>query len=264
MMHGRDADELRTLRGRVGRLEDAIDRARQDRAEGVARYVGRVFNDGSIPATVPRVFATHPVRFSVAESDGATPTIDVGSASVPVLVLGPRVPVAADVVLAKQVQGRWVAGLPGTAPVGPVVSCLPCDIPASALTLTLTYINQGGTHSTAVIPLSYTPGPPASWESGVATIADYGGFCVALGSYVTQHKFTLTCLPNPLTGDPNSKTIVDHFFNIPDPCGNTYRFVPSSFTCSPYYIDFGGVYTVFGPGGAITPTIPDVDLIVSL
>lgn len=111
------ADEFRALRNRLGPLADAIDRADRDRPQGVPRYAGRVFSGGAIPTSIPKVFVTHPLAFTATESEGSTPTLTPDtSRSVPVLVLGPGVPVAGDDLIARQVQGRWVAGMSASAP----------------------------------------------------------------------------------------------------------------------------------------------------
>ena len=76
-----------------------------------ARFLGQVFNGGSMPTSVPAIFLAHPVQSDFgAEVEGAvTPTYNPTTDAVPVLVLGPTVPTAGTVLDAIQTRGRWVA-----------------------------------------------------------------------------------------------------------------------------------------------------------
>jgi len=121
-------------------------------------FLGSVFDGGAIPSDVPKVFLTHPFSVSVtAEGDEAAATVAVGSETVPVLVLGPGVPVAGDRLVARQVDGIWVGWHPAMGGY-PSTPCVPCAIPKRDLNLSLTYRNDAlfGT-ATVAIPLRYVP-----------------------------------------------------------------------------------------------------------
>lgn len=114
-------DESRTLRARLDRLLAAADRLDRDRPGGVPRYLGRVYSGGALPTAVPRVYLTRPLALAATESEGSAVTLTPDTTrSVPVLVLGPGVPAAGDDLIARQTQGRWVAGFGGTAQCGTI------------------------------------------------------------------------------------------------------------------------------------------------
>jgi hypothetical protein len=102
--------ELLTERDRI---EETVQRAlltRRDPADSARKIVGSVYNGGAMPTTVPAWFLTHPADFGCNESEGAgcSATIDTTS-TVPVLVLGPKVPSVGDLLPARMIGGKWIA-----------------------------------------------------------------------------------------------------------------------------------------------------------
>jgi hypothetical protein len=107
----RQTDANRILRD--ARL--ANDRARLGRSfaaggRGTPRFVGQVFDGGSMPRRLESVYLLHPIVLEGPESEGAAAAIRVDTGrSVPVVVIGSRQPVAGDVLIAHSLGGRWVA-----------------------------------------------------------------------------------------------------------------------------------------------------------
>ena len=100
--------DARVIRDRIGETSAALDRARADRPPfGSARMLVQVYNGGSMPKVANAVYLTHPVELDGSECEGCTATPDVGTPSVPVVMLG--VPDAGDIVTAYAVGGRWVS-----------------------------------------------------------------------------------------------------------------------------------------------------------
>jgi hypothetical protein len=121
-----------------------------------------------MPTTVPAWFLTHPADFGCNESEGAgcSPTIDTTS-TVPVLVLGPKVPSVGDLLPARMIGGKWVAerGNSGSGPPPPpFTTCCPCAIPQENLLLSWTGAVAGST------PLIWNPGT-ANWTASCVTLA---------------------------------------------------------------------------------------------
>jgi hypothetical protein len=102
--------EFRRLRRREAALRDDLDRA-PDPPRGGATVLAQVFNAGLMPSSVPGYFAFHPVTASGAEAEGGTGTLSPASGQGVVLVIGPKVPAVGDVLVARLVGGRWVAGV---------------------------------------------------------------------------------------------------------------------------------------------------------
>lgn len=71
-----------------------------------------------MPTSVPRVFLSHPVTMDAADTEGAAGlgTVDT-SVTLPIVVLGPKIPVAGDRAVVHAVGGRWVSGQGGGTPV---------------------------------------------------------------------------------------------------------------------------------------------------
>lgn len=142
------SDPLRLLRLR---WEPARDRTRDRNRprnpgrdaigpRGTPRFVGRVASGGAFPGTLDRVFLVHPVRL---DGDGATttPLVD-GGRSIPVVIVGARLPAVGDLVLVHSVGGRWVAESTGTVPT--TVACSRCAIPRRDLTISWVNGQLGG------------------------------------------------------------------------------------------------------------------------
>jgi hypothetical protein len=158
------ANETRILRDRQKAYEDAADRARSGvPAYGSPRMLVRVYDGGSMPTTTPRVYFTHPVLVTGAESEGGVGTLTVDTTTtVPVVVLGTKAPSVGDYLTAYSCSNRWIAER-GLGSGSGSTSCSPCNIPNEDLTISWTNIITGDGSA----PLIYTPGPPR-WISACA------------------------------------------------------------------------------------------------
>lgn len=164
----------------------------------------QVFNNGSIPTTVDKYFACHPVEPGGAECEGCTPTFTADSGTVFVLVIGPRVPVAGDYLMAEPIGGRWVAE-------NPKGGSGPCNVsPFCTRSFPLTaFVGDGlGTHTLTRFTVSDSI---VAWDSGpvsfsattyASTPPDVGPECVVDGSTAEiRYRFALQCQgPGPNVG----------------------------------------------------------------
>jgi hypothetical protein len=97
----------RTDRNRMSEFRDALDLRDRSGPSGTARESVQIIDLGSIPTTVPRVFAARPVVFDSPDVEGAGYTVTPDTAvTLYVVCLGPRVPVAGDLLVAHAVGGR--------------------------------------------------------------------------------------------------------------------------------------------------------------
>lgn len=112
--------------------------ARRSPPGSARKIVGQVYDGGAMPTTVPAWFFTHPADFACNEVEGGacSPAID-GTNTVPILVLGPDVPSVGDLLPARMIGGKWVAGSGESSP--PTFccgcNCSPCQIPLGSITL---------------------------------------------------------------------------------------------------------------------------------
>jgi hypothetical protein len=105
------------LADRSARLGGSFDPA----GRGTPRFVGQVYDGGSIPQGSETVYLLHPVVLDGSESEGGVAGIQVDTRrSIPVVVIGSRQVVAGDMLIAHAVGGRWIAesrvSLPNCAP----------------------------------------------------------------------------------------------------------------------------------------------------
>jgi hypothetical protein len=170
------ARETRILRDRNAAYTRALDRASSESSFKTARQFVQIYNGGSMPTVVDRVYFTHPVIVSGTEIEGGTATTSVDTATtVPVVVLG-QVPSIGDMLVAFAVGGRWVAER-GTGLGGAGIVCSPCTIPAENLTISWTNLLTGD----GLGMLTYSRMPSPSWatscvDNGVEfTLACTGG-----------------------------------------------------------------------------------------
>ncbi len=207
-----DRDEARTLRARRQAMEAAIDRLPVESTGGVARYLGRVYSGGAIPTAMPGVFLTHPLVISVAESEGAVPTVTQDTTvSVPVVVVGSTVPVVGDDVLARLIDGVWVGQVAG--PTRPYMNCTPCNIPQQDLYCRFYYIGQNNLLSSVDFTLA--------WNAGMNRWIKYYGpntfpndYQLRYGAVNPTHRFEVVC--GDLSGGPAfavfTGALVRHWF----------------------------------------------------
>jgi hypothetical protein len=118
-----EAREARTLRDRLDEMSRALARRPSDATPSSPVLVGQVFDDGDMPEDVPGFFAVRPVIVGGEEAEGATGSFGMMSGAKSVfLVLGSVVPESGDHLVARLIDGRWVArkdggaGEPGVRP----------------------------------------------------------------------------------------------------------------------------------------------------
>jgi hypothetical protein len=94
---------LETASARLGQSAVAAGR-------GTPRFVGRVHDGGSMAPRQDAVYLVHPLLLDGPESEGKVAATRVDSSrSIPVVVIGSRLPVVGDTLIAHAVGGRWVA-----------------------------------------------------------------------------------------------------------------------------------------------------------
>lgn len=218
-------DPTRILRDRLDAAALAADRLDAGRAPGTPRQMVSVYDGGAIPTTVPKVFLTHPASLDAPEAANSAYTAAVdASTTLPVVVLGPGVPKAGDLLVATAVGGRWVAGMKGTT--GPASTpCGPCALPHKDLTLSWTNVLIGP----GSLTMTYYP-PPSGGTEGW------------LSACYRQMNFLLKC----------SGTVVDfearYFINGTCPNGgyqactypgtDPFTLTLADYTCSPFHLHF--------------------------
>jgi hypothetical protein len=122
------------------RIGDASRRSIEaDSTHGSRVYYGSIYNGGSMPNAVPRMFLTRPWGVtSIGSSEGNTPTPSIDtSGSVPVLIIGPKVPAVGAIVRAHRIGETWVAGHGMSGPGGTISGCCTLD-PGKSYTVTAT------------------------------------------------------------------------------------------------------------------------------
>lgn len=104
-------DDLAALRRRMDGIEAAAYARADDALDAGARtLVGRVVDGGSMPTSVPGNFLVTVGTLDGVEAVGQPVGFDASSwDTAVVLVLGPEVPAAGDLLVADLIQGRWVA-----------------------------------------------------------------------------------------------------------------------------------------------------------
>jgi hypothetical protein len=242
--------ELLTERDRI---EETVQRAllaRRDPSDSARKIVGSVYNGGAMPRTVPAWFLTNPADFGCDETEGAgcSPRIDTTS-TVPVLVLGPKVPSVGDLLPARMIGGKWVTGSGGGGG-GGVISCSPCNIPAEDLTLSWSATGLGPSPIVGSMPLTFTG---TDWESSCQWIppAPFGGPGGSIGSFFNG-KIVLICFGGVITfrlinyAFPPGATAPTCNTGTSEFCGtdiNPGKITFVSHTCSPFHLVFNSFGT---------------------
>ncbi len=249
----RSSDELRRLRARQ---RPAVPPALPDGGRtGV--YLGQVYNGGAIPTAVPRVFLTRPVRVGGSESENSptSSTID-GSASVPVVVLGPGVPVAGDHLVAWLAGNRWVADVDGVAATPPTTVALPgCHCTTTPAVLDMISADEtcdGGMFQSDI--LRYVPTPP-----------EYSGLFLGANSFLSDNAHTdqygdtfryyFTC---NLAEYALSRVYANSIFGSPfrDAVRYTWSLGVPGNSCDPFFLTNGQVYLGGDPNCLVTVQLP--------
>lgn len=210
---------MRSERLRQEGIQGRVIDARWISPTQTARHLVAIYDGGSIPTTVPSVFLTHPVWVDADDTEGATPSTSTDtSQTIPVVVIGPTVPVAGEMVVAHAIGGRWVAeyGLS----TGGTLSCYPCAIPLT--TLALSWVNSSlGNGSTTL-----TQDTSISWKSGCTNQLLYAFGCISGFLYFEVDYFISGSCP---TGQKL-------FCSAPGSSPNGLTL--SSYTCDPFSVTY--------------------------
>jgi hypothetical protein len=160
-------DDLRYLRDRQASLIAQLDRRDHHAPDPTAVLIGKVFDNGHLPTTTGNYYAVHPVTVGGTESEGSAGTFSVDTAStVFFLVICSKAPIVGDVLIARSIDGRWVAewgqSLAGLFHTIPGCGCT--DIPTN---LTLTCSNHFNSYISVDDTLTYGPTPAAYAPAGL-------------------------------------------------------------------------------------------------
>ena len=225
-------DELSILRRRIEDMETRADSIRPARRTPPGRYVGVVYDGGSIPTSgVGKYHLTHPVHVAGTETEGGSGTLttETGQSVVVLVVDGPCA--AGDYVVARLVNGRWVvekgrgAGGGGS---GSLPGCV-CSAPPATLTMTCV-------------------GPCTDGRWFDCTI-QYGATPPSLLSLLPANSYLSTAtFPDPGTGD-----LFDYYVGCFSSNIRIDRVFPTSSFGSPF-LDPGIYLWAFGfPGNTCSP-----------
>lgn len=121
---------MRDERERQAAAARRIEAAALVAPRGSDRFVGAVFDGGSMGSCTPCIFLVHPVQLGGTETEGGAGSNAVDTTrAIPVVVLG-QVPSVGDLLTVFSAGGRWVAekGGPGGGCTGEDCQCgIPCD-----------------------------------------------------------------------------------------------------------------------------------------
>ena len=166
-------DEERLLRQRLLDAQATL-AARQRSAGAKGQFqVVQVFDGGSIPTVVPKVFYTHPCTLTYPLTENADFTVTPnGAVTLPVVVLGPKVPIAGDNLIAAGLPYRWVAEQ-GHAPSTESVSTACC--PGNPVPKVLTGSGPEFCNGPPTSTLTFTFAPSWSTPTWVACCTSISG-----------------------------------------------------------------------------------------
>lgn len=172
-------DDLRYLRDRQASLIAQLDRWDNHAPDPTAVLVGKVFDNGHLPTTTGNYFAVHPVSVGGIESEGSPGTFSVAAAAtVFFLAIGSKAPIVGDVLIARSIDGRWVAEWGSKTTTG-VVSTPGCPCRATPANLTMTSSkpqSNFGTFQNATFQYGVTP-------------PDYSTLGLGASSYLSRETF---------------------------------------------------------------------------
>ncbi len=198
-----------------------------------------------MPAAAGLFYLTHLVQVTGAVAEGGAGTFTADTATtVPVLVLR-GVPSVGDYLTAYSVGGRWVSEL-GASGGGGRISCSPCTIPASDLTISWTNSLNGNGSDTLV----YSLAPSPIWQTGCSGDGDAVIFrlgCASGSIELRVYFFTTGLCPSGdstycsnLESSPHSLTLSLYDcspFSLTFTCGAACSFLQAagymSFTITP-------------------------------
>jgi hypothetical protein len=216
--------ENRILRARTAALESSRDRRRSGKAEGTCRLPVQVAPSTSMPSGELKTYLCNVVTgFDFDDVQGATATANVEtSQTIPVVFLG-STPAPGEQYVAHAVGGRWVAerrgeSTPTPTPPPPSVTCCPCSVPKTNLTLAISGGPSPGNATLVFNPTNNT------WISACVNGVVYAFVCGGL----TATVFTDTANCNPAGGSAECESEGLQSRNIP----------LTAFNCSPFSFTF--------------------------
>jgi len=193
----------------------------------------QVYNAGSMPSATPRVYACRPVELTATESEGGTWNTNATAVFVPVVFLGPDLPVLGEIYHAAQYGGRWISShtksVAASSPTGTLLGCV-CQHPPAVLTMTVTGTCSSGLFFDCTI--EYQATPP---ELGPLQL---GGNC-----YLSNESF-----PDLQTGD-----LFRYFLSCFSSIVRISRVFPTSIFGSPFLDSVVYFWTLGFPGNTCNP-----------
>lgn len=179
-------------------------------------FVGSVVNGGSMPTVNGKVYLVNPVTMTGSETEGAATVAVVDtSRTVPIVVIGSRVPSVGDLLPVYDVANRWVAES-GT----DRVPCVPCSLPRTDLTVSWTNTGTIGNGSTSMARSGST------WASACV---DQLRFTLACTSSLIQFGVSIFA-DGDCTGEPTQACV--------SPGLNPLSLVLDYWTCSPFHLHY--------------------------
>jgi hypothetical protein len=101
-------NDLRILRDRLAKIDDALDVSTPDESFASAALVAITTTVATYPTSAGEFFACHPSLLAGAETEGATPTFaDDANTVVYALNLGSAIPPSGTRIVCHSVGGRW-------------------------------------------------------------------------------------------------------------------------------------------------------------
>ncbi|WZP01199.1 hypothetical protein EP7_005643 (plasmid) [Isosphaeraceae bacterium EP7] len=236
-------DELAILRRRMDAPATPMARP----IEGCPAYLGKTYDGGNYPTTVPRMFLTHPVSAMASESEGAVPTIiEDATQTVPVLVQGGQVPPPGSLLVARLTQGLWIA-YQRREPSGPVPP--PCGCGSSAPTTVHLTISSYGTNPS---PSGCVGGAGAvysnltfTWSPAPVGLPSFG-VTSGMALWVmapSGYTYFLVCVSATVGGVTTYSWVLYRWISFLG-YEELYRWAGSGFganTCTPFYYETGTV-----------------------
>lgn len=215
------------LRQRLDEIAERI-QSRPAASKSTPRFVGQVYDGGSMPDGIERVYLTRPCSIDGVPSEGATGTITPDTTrSIPVVVLG-ATPEVGDNLIAEAVGGRWVSRIgsgEGTVP------CVPCGFPMSDLTLS--YVRRPGFGSDGTATLTYDSAT-ATWTS--PCLFDTKIILKCGVDYLTRTDIQLDI--EIYNGGSSCVGAVLTRVTTKNPPGSSARIILGTYVCSPLMLEF--------------------------
>jgi hypothetical protein len=240
-----DFQRIQLGQGRLSRLVDNLD------GGGVPAFVGQVTTPSSLIG-VGKFLMVQPTSLLGAEVEGESGQIvTIGSATVPVYLVGPDLASTGDYLVCRFVDNRWAAeratgnntsGISTT----PVQNCFCPNVPT---TLAMTSLNPScnyGMFQSCEIIYGPTPAGYADLSIGVYSFLSTGSFpdVVANGA---MFQYILTCYYNQFN---LSRVYLESPFGSPYHDGILWSWLIGAYgsSCEPFHLDGGTPY----PGSDLT------------